>query len=260
VPVPHALLPLVESPARAALFVDFDGSLSPIVPDPAAARILPAAGDALVRLAGALARVVVVSGRPIAFLRNQVTDDRIVLAGAYGLERLVAGAVVVDERAQPFVAAVSDVAGAADAELPGVRVERKSAIAVSLHWREHPERGADASAWAQDAAARFGLEMLRGRLAVELRPPLPVDKGTVVAELAHGLSTAAFAGDDAGDLPAFAKLRDLERTGDLDHAVTIGVTSPESPPEIAASDVVVDGPAGFAALLTDMADAISARA
>ena len=55
-------------------------------------------------------------------------------------------------------------------------------------------------------------------------------------------------------------LRALAGAGALDHAVTIGVTSSESPPEIGASDVVVDGPVAFAALLVDVADAISARA
>jgi trehalose 6-phosphate phosphatase len=260
VPVPEALVPFVESPARAGLFVDLDGSLAPIVRDPTTARILPAARDALARLAEDVARVVVVSGRPVAFLAGQLTDDRILLAGAYGLERVVDGSVVVDERAQPYVDAVRQAADAADVELAGLRVERKGTIAVTLHWREHPERGTEAIAWANQTATRLGLAALPGRKAIELRPPVPVDKGTVVAELARDVSIAAFAGDDAGDLPAFATMRALAAAGDLDHAVTIGVTSAESPPEIAACEVVVDGPAGFAGLLTDLADAISARA
>ena len=183
-PVPSALVPFVESPAHAALFVDFDGSLAPIVPDPASARVLPAATEALVRLAGALARVVVVSGRPVGFLQGQITDERIVLAGAYGLERVVDGSVVVDERAQPFVDAVRRAADLADTELADVRVERKGAIAVTLHWREHPARATETMTWADATATRLGLDAIPGRMAVELRPPVPVDKGTVVAELA----------------------------------------------------------------------------
>jgi trehalose 6-phosphate phosphatase len=95
-------------------------------------------------------------------------------------------------------------------------------------------------------------------MAVELRPPVPVDKGTTVADLARGMQAAAFAGDDAGDLPAFAALRTLADDGELAHAVSIGVTSDESPPEVHAADVVVEGPGGLAALLGVLADAISA--
>jgi trehalose 6-phosphate phosphatase len=94
-------------------------------------------------------------------------------------------------------------------------------------------------------------------MAVELRPPVPVDKGTTVADLAHGMRTAAFAGDDAGDLPAFAALRSLADDGTIEHAVSIGVTSDESPPEVRAADVVVEGPAGLATLLDAIADAIA---
>ena len=51
---------------------------------------------------------------------------------------------------------------------------------------------------------------LRGRMAVELRPPVPVDKGTTVAELVDAARRSpVFAGDDAGDLPAFAALARL---------------------------------------------------
>jgi trehalose 6-phosphate phosphatase len=96
-------------------------------------------------------------------------------------------------------------------------------------------------------------------MAIELRAPVPVDKGTAVTELAEGMEVAAFAGDDAGDVPAFDALRAMVDTGAVANAVTIGVTSDESPPEVHTADVVVDGPAGLAALLDELADAISAR-
>jgi trehalose 6-phosphate phosphatase len=259
VALPRPLLPFVEHPERAALFVDFDGSLSPIVLDPAAARPVPAARDALARLVPWLGRVAVVSGRPAAFLRDALAIDGLDYVGTYGLERIVAGEVVLDERVRPFVAAVADAADEAEAALPGLRVERKGEVAVTVHWRDQPERGDEATRWAAEAAPRLGLEApLRGRMAIELRPPVPVDKGTTVAELAAGMDAAAFAGDDVGDLPAFAALRALAAAGTLAHAISIGVTSDESPPEIHAADVVVDGPAGLAVLLDSLVDAISA--
>jgi trehalose 6-phosphate phosphatase len=260
VPVPHPLTAMVEEPATAALFLDFDGSLAPIVLDPAAARVLPAARAALVRLVPRLGTVAVVSGRPAAFLVDALGIDHLVYAGTYGLERVVDGVVVVDPRVEPWLDAVETAADDADAALPGLLVERKGRVAVTIHWRTQPERGPEATAWAEAAAARLGLEApLRGRMAVELRPPVPVDKGTTVAELARDATTAAFAGDDAGDLPAFAALRASVRDGRLRHAVTIGVASDEGPPEVRDADVVVDGPRGLAELLDALADAISGR-
>jgi trehalose 6-phosphate phosphatase len=248
----------VGDPTAAALFVDFDGSLAPIVVDPAAARPLPAAQAALARLVPLLARVAVVSGRPARFLQQVLPLDGLLHLGSYGLERVVDGVVVVDERVRPYVDAVARVADEAEAALPGLRVERKGEVAVTVHWRDQPERGDDAIRWAAEAAPRLGLDApLRGRMAVELRPPVPVDKGTTVADLARGMRAAAFAGDDAGDLPAFAALHALAADGNLGHAVSIGVTSDESPAEVHAADVVVEGPAGLAALLDALADAIS---
>jgi trehalose 6-phosphate phosphatase len=259
VAVPGALQPFVDDPSRSALFVDFDGSLAPIVLDPADARPLPAASNSLRRLAVRLGMVAVVSGRPAAFLRDALPIDGLDYVGTYGLERIVGGEVVLDERVRPYVDAVARAADEAEAALPGLRVERKGGVAVTVHWRDQPERGDDATRWAAEAAPRLGLEApMRGRMAVELRPPVPVDKGTTVAELASGMTTAAFAGDDVGDLPAFVALHALAADGVLAHGVSIGVTSVESPPEVAAADVVVEGPAGLAAVLDAIADAISA--
>jgi len=259
--VPNPLEALVADRVHAALFVDFDGSLAPIVDDPAAARVLPAARAALARLVPLLGTIAVVSGRPAAFLVDALAIDRVVYAGTYGLERVIDGAVVVDPRVAPWLDAVARAADDAEHALPGLLVERKGRVAVALHWRTQPGRGPEATAWAEAAAARLGLEApLRGRMAVELRPPVPVDKGTTVVDLAKGASTAAFAGDDAGDLPAFDALHALVRAGTLRHAISIGVASSEGPPEIQDADVVVDGPGGLARLFDSLADEISARA
>jgi trehalose 6-phosphate phosphatase len=258
--LPSALRPFVDDPSRMAFFVDFDGSLAPIVPDPATARVLPAARAALARLVRVIGTIGVVSGRPVSFLVDALGLDGLLYVGQYGLERYVDGEVVVDERVGPWVDAVARAADEAAAGLPGLLIERKGTVAVTVHWRSDPERGPEAIAWAEEIASRLGLQApVRGRMAVELRPPVPVDKGTTVAALARGASVAAFAGDDAGDLPAFAALRELVRAGDLEHAVSIGVASPESPPEVGEADVVVDGPVGLAALLEALADAFSAR-
>lgn len=256
--LPRGLDAFVAAGRGAWLGLDFDGSLAPIVDDPAAARILPASREALARLVPVLGGVAVVSGRPAAFLAEQVDLDGVTCAGIYGLERWHDGTVVLDPAVAKWAPVVEQAAEEAARALPGVLVERKGAVAVTVHWRTAPEQGPAAAAWAAAAARRLGLHVLPGRMAAELRPPVPVDKGSTVAGLAAGMAAAVFAGDDAGDLAAFAALRRLAATRQVTTAVTIGVASAESPEEVLAQDVVVDGPAGLAALLTQLADALSA--
>ncbi|MFI5047944.1 MAG: trehalose-phosphatase [Acidimicrobiia bacterium] len=254
-----ALEPLAERPRRAAFLVDFDGSLAPIVDDPSAARPLPSAVAALALLVPHLACVAVVSGRPVAFLADHLDVPGLSLVGLYGLERVTDGDLWRDPRALPYVPAIAAAADELAARLPDLLVERKGDLAVTVHWRRAPSRADDAITAALDVSAAHGLEApMRGRLSMELRPPVPVDKGSVTAELVSGLHAAAFAGDDAGDVPAFAELARLHRGGDLGAGVSIGVRSAEAPDAVLRADVVVEGPAGLAALVAALADAVGA--
>jgi trehalose 6-phosphate phosphatase len=142
-------------------------------------------------------------------------------------------------------------------EMPDLVVERKDDIAVNLHWRLAPERAAEGAALGRRLAEAHGLAAAPMRMGVELRPPVPVDKGTVVAELAAGRHAALFAGDDHGDLAGFAALDELVAGGRLEHAMRIAVRSEEAPPVLLeAADYQVDGPSGLAALLGALADTI----
>jgi trehalose 6-phosphate phosphatase len=133
-------------------------------------------------------------------------------------------------------------------------VERKGDIAVNLHWRTVPERAAELEALGRRLARAHGLDALPMRMALELRPPIPVDKGTVVEALAAGRAAALVAGDDHGDLAAFAALDRLVGAGRLGHAVRVAVRSDEAPAALLeAADYRVDGPPGLAELLARLA-------
>jgi trehalose 6-phosphate phosphatase len=263
-PLPRLLRPLARHPQRSALLLDFDGALAPIVAEPDAARALPEALEALERLRGRIGLVAVVSGRPVDFLQAVLPEalrgDRaapLVLVGQHGLERLVAGRREVDARVARWTGAVASAARQAEAEMPDLVVERKGDIAVNLHWRLVPEGAAAGEALGRRLAASSGLSAVPLRMGVELRPPVPVDKGTVVSELAAGRHAALFAGDDHGDLAGFTALDELVAGGRLAHAVRVAVRSEEAPPVLLeAADYQVDGPAGLAALLGRLADTI----
>ncbi|CAN5177183.1 trehalose-phosphatase [soil metagenome] len=243
-------------PARACLVLDFDGTLAPIVEDPATSAMPPATHDLLSRLATRLGRLAIVSGRPAGFLADRVGVDGVHLVGLYGLERVIGGRVVPDPRIQPYLPALQharQVLSGVVASWPGAELEDKGR-ALAVHWRraEDHEGAADALPAAIRAAAG-DLEVEDGKMVVELRPPVAADKGTAVAWLAKGYDAVAYAGDDLGDLPAFAT---VTARGGLAVAVDHGA---ETDPRVtAAAGDIVAGTGGFAVWLTELADRIGA--
>jgi trehalose 6-phosphate phosphatase len=252
------LAALADDPARTAVIVDFDGTLAPIVDDPPAATPLPEAAATLGRLARRFGRVAVVSGRPVAFLRERLPVEGLALFGQYGVERFEGAEVVTAPAAARWTEAVRRAAREAEAALPDLFVERKGDVAVALHWRRRPDLETEATDLGHRLAGALGLRLEPGRRALELRPPLEVDKGTAVEELAAGASAALFIGDDRGDLAAFDMLSRLVEEGRLAHAVRVAVRSAEAPAELLRrADLVVDGPAGALRLLDELAASVA---
>jgi len=241
---------LVERPPETAILLDYDGSLAPIVEHPDLAVAFPGAIDALGRLVGQVARVGIVSGRTVEFLARHLPVPDLVLAGLYGMEMVVGGDRHVSPLVAAYGAAVAAAADEADVRLPGIVVERKAGVSVTLHWRMSPEHEADVLEVAADLALRYGLASFRTRYAVELRPPVAIDKGTAIDVMTDGFAVAAFVGDDIGDLPAFEALTRAERAGRLRRGVRIGVRSSEMPETLPdAVEWLVDGPAGVVEFL-----------
>lgn len=199
----------------------------------------------------------VVSGRPVGFLASEVDLPSVELAGLYGLERRRGGVDAVDPAAEGFRRAVSAAADEAEERLPGLLVERKG-LTVTLHWRRDPTRQPEVERCAAELVAAHGLDRPQpGRMSVELRPPVDVDKGAAVEALVDGFDRACFAGDDTGDIPAFDRLAALGASGALRATCAVGVRSSEMPEELADRvDVLVDGPDGLATALGALADAV----
>ena len=269
--LPALLQPLAAEPERSALFLDFDGTLSAIVKDPREARPLPGVPALVAALAIPFALVAVISGRPTAFLAEVLgSPPGVTLAGLYGLERALRGPAH-----DTWASVIDEVVAEATATAPeGVYVEPKG-LTVTLHWRRVPEHEGWVLAFAARQRDARGLMVVQGRHERELRPPLDVDKGTVVralvaehdAQAAHDdtapLAAAAAFGDDVGDLPAFAALGDLAaahgRDGSPLTVVRVAAVDTESPASVAAAaDLTVPGAAGAVALLRDLAAAAGA--
>ena len=249
------LEPIVSDPGRSGLFCDFDGTLSEIIDQPDLAR--PGAGtpDLLATLAERLGVVGVLSGRPVSFL-EPLFPSSVLIAGLYGLETLRDGVRRDHPSGGTWREVIDDVAASAIANGPvGMHVEEKG-LSLTLHFRTHPEIADEVQAFAEKQGARSGLRVRGARMSYELHPPIDVDKGTALLELADGLATVCFIGDDVGDLPAFDALDALAGRGVT--VVRVAVRSPEESSElIARADAHVDGPAGVCDVLRGLHAALS---
>ena len=226
---------LAEDPAKAALFLDVDGVLAPIVPRPEDARVPDETREELRRLNERYALVACISGRAGADAQRIVGIPELVYVGNHGLE-LDGEAAGWGERLQRFLA---DVAWPA--------TENKE-LTASLHYRGAPDQGA-ARAALEDVKARAereGFVARFGRKVLEVLPPLEVHKGTAVRHLLaeQSLRRALYAGDDTTDLDGF------EALDGLDVSVRIAVASEEGPAELReAADLTVAGPQELLAVL-----------
>lgn len=246
--------PFLARPGRAGIFLDFDGTLSEIVPVPSDARPAEGAPGLLADLARTYAVVAIVSGRSATQLVEWLGPD-VEIWGIHGAQRALGGEVALSPRARPYEALAKRVHRAAvtrvdELGLDGVIVEDK-AVMVTLHYRAaaDPDRARSASEeLAHELAERYGLTCVPGRASYELRPPVDFTKAAVIRERAEGLEAVAFAGDDTVDLPGFDALDELAARGVA--TLRIGVASDEAPPELLErADVVVEGPAGAVGLL-----------
>ncbi|MFI2348644.1 trehalose-phosphatase [Streptomyces sp. NPDC019443] len=258
------LAAILARPQKAVVGLDFDGTLAEIVPDPEQARAHPGAVPALAALAPRVASVAVVTGRPagVAVRYGGFAGvpglDHLVVLGHYGAERWDAVSGTVKTPApHPGVAA-------ARAELPGVLdkagawqgtwiEEKGQAVAVHTRRASDPQAAFEALRGPlAELAARHGLILEPGRMVLELRPS-GMDKGVALGEYVREVKAEAvlYAGDDLGDLPAFAAVEKLRSDGVPGLLVCSGSTEV---PELAdRADLLLPGPPAVVEFLGSLA-------
>jgi trehalose 6-phosphate phosphatase len=261
----EALDPLRSDPAHAAVLLDIDGTLAPIVRHAADAHVPEATRTLLIEISKRYRLVGCVSGRQAATARQIVAIGSIAYIGNHGGELLRPGATRPEldpelaawsERVREFATRVYTPAH----ERARVRSEDKQAIAA-FHWRGAPDEQT-AAALVREIAERAqdeGFAVHWGRMVLEVRPPVALDKGLGVSALLQSatdsdngspIKTALYVGDDSTDIDAFRALRALVDAGRLELAVRVAVGSEETPPELAEqADLIIDGQSGVRGLL-----------
>jgi trehalose 6-phosphate phosphatase len=253
---------LLATPDRAVIAVDFDGTLAPIVERPEDARPADGALAALAALCGRFARCAVVTGRAateavrLGGLDN-VPDLEVL--GHYGLEQWIDGRLTSPEHDDGVERARSRVTDIVAAAGRGVHLEDKGHSLV-VHTRPAADPAGALSRLVgplHAVADDHGLEVVRGRFVLELRPP-GMDKGLAVRRLVSeaGATVAVYVGDDLGDLPAFTAVEQLRSDGGA--GLTVASIGADAPPELAErADLTLDGPEAVVAFLAELAAALT---
>jgi len=245
--------PLRADPRHSGVVCDIDGTLAPIAATPDDARVIPEALDVLDRLTRVYALVACVTGRPAAQARRMVPLDAVAISGNHGLEVWRDGAVHLAPQAAKYVEPMADALQLVrnDGLLPelGCQIEDKG-ITFTIHFRGSP-RADHAARYLETQIVpkleRAGLASSFGRMVLEVRPPVAVDKGAAVKRLRgrRHITEILFVGDDSSDVDAFREA-----------TVRVAVRSPEAPRALlAAADAVVEGPADVVELLEHLAEA-----
>ena len=271
--LPVAAVKAVEELAKARYLLvgtDFDGVLSPIVDDPAAARPLVESVDA-VRTLAVLPNtsVAVVSGRSLEALRTLVGDiGPVHMIGSHGAEDAgitgipvqAAGPAPTPAQLTPDQVALNARVIAAMEELqqhqPTIRLETKpTGVAVHLRGTAAAVEKAVEQAILSGVAEWEGVRLLRGKKVLELSV-VSTDKGKAISGLSRALDATAtlFLGDDVTDEHAFALIvpADSDRLGDPDSTAVAGVGVKVGPGETLATVRIAD-PRQVADLLTMLA-------
>jgi trehalose 6-phosphate phosphatase len=249
------VIPRLSGSTR-VIMLDVDGTLAPIAARPDLAIVPAETRRAIADLAAEPGvTVCLVSGRSAADARGMVGVDGLWVIGNHGAELLRPdGGVEIDPRAVEYAGAVARAASALAPVVAGVAgalLENKT-WTLSVHYRLAPEPAVPGLVQAVgNIASDHGLIVRDGKQVIEVRPPVPVDKGTAVVALARRLGALApgasllFAGDDVTDEDAFRALR-AEAPG----AVTIRVGREDG--ARSSAEYRVDDPAALTALLMEL--------
>jgi len=207
---------IVRIANRVFLFLDFDGTLAPVVEDPGGAAMSPRTREQLINLTQkAKFTVAVISGRALSDLRHRVGLDGVTYGGNHGLEISGPGFSFIEPVAAGRMRALQRLSDSLEIELrpiPGIIVENKG-LTASVHYRKVREGDReDVRRMVAEAVAsgRDFFQVVQGLEVLEIRPRVPWDKGRAAQWILRSSGSPGALpvciGDDATDEDAFSAL------------------------------------------------------
>lgn len=244
------------------LITDIDGTISEIAGSPQEASVSPVCREQLAILTMRLPLVAAISGRPVLDAKRMVGIEEMVYVGNHGLEQWRDGAVRLAQAIEGYPAKVANAITELSTalELRGLLLEDKT-VGLAIHYRRCPDpRAAKRRILAVVAASPIAGDFVvrEGKMVIELRPPIEVDKGAAVKGLvnAYGLRSGVYLGDDASDVDAFHAMRLPGFNG-----LAVGVIGGETPPGLAEeADFTLNGVRDVERFLVWLAEAAPASA
>lgn len=251
------------------LFTDIDGTISHMAPRPDEAFVEPAARQALTVIQRHLAMTGIVTGRALDVAQGLVQVPALSFVGNHGLEWEINGlhednpaALAGQDGLREALAEIGT--AAARLELAEGLILEDKRLSATVHYRQspHPERFLEEMLPVLvHAAGSHDLQLVPGRMIMELRPNTGISKGTALRDIIqqNGLRGVVFSGDDISDVEGFEILAGLREAGTID-ALIIGVVGADTPVQVReASDVQVANPVEMSAVLTAIAHQLSTQ-
>ena len=250
---------ILEQP-RAGLITDIDGTIAQITPTPDETQVSLRCRSALATLASSIALVAAISGRNALKAREMLALDNVVYLGNHGLDRWRDGDLEIADEAREYPSVMQRIVERLrhDLDMADLIIEAKG-VSASVHYRlsREPIQAREATLRTIGAIPEAqGLLLTEGKLVVEIRPPVAVDKGTSLRKLVteYGLKGVICLGDDVTDVDAFRAVHALSSQGGF-RGLALGVLGQNTPPDIEQeADLLLRGLSEVEELLQRLAD------
>ncbi len=239
------------------LCTDIDGTISETAPTVDAAVLLPGMRNLLGELTQRFDLVATISGRAVENQRRMIGAPAVQHVGHHGYEWEEIDSVTGERHvtlwaeAEPYLPSVAAALDEIEAELapriPGLWMERKG-ITGGVHWRlalDTQMASSIATPVIERIAAKYGLRATKSKLAIELYPPVVMNKGDGLRRLveAYKLKSIIYMGDDVSDVDAFRELHKMREMGAC-YGMCIGVAHINAPELLTnEADIVVENTA-----------------
>jgi len=202
---------------------DIDGTLSPIAPTPAEARLYPGV-TALLEEAARHAHVAIMTGRSVESGAAMINVEGLIYIGNHGVEWSeglpTTHQIQIASETTPYIEPASQVLDLAEEKLlaiPGILIERKR-VGGAVHYRlsaDHEQARQIILETLREPAEAHHLQLSEGKKVVEIKPSAVMNKGLALRRLVQqfNLKGVIFAGDDRTDLDAVLEIGRLKHEG-----------------------------------------------